>query len=439
MPYQDLMNNLSENSKIDNVRELRFADLFSGIGGFHQAASQTGARCVFASEIDPVLRSYYEKRYAIEPAGDIRNVDPNNVPEHDLLCAGFPCQPFSKAGSQLGWEDAIRGTLFFNIIQILEARKPQYVILENVAHFVRHDEGNTYQKVKSALEALGYTVDSKTLSPHQFGIPQIRERMYLVGKIGGLNGFEWPTETTQRDDLSIKEILDTNPAGARKLSDRVITCLEVWQEFLEIIPKNVKIVHPLWSMEFGASYPYSVDSLEAVPLKNLRKTKGCFGQTLDTWFRKEIMKRVPSYARRHAGVFPKWKQRFILNNRNFYKEYKEYIDPWLPKIRKFPPSFQKLEWNCLDDKRDIWEYVIQFRASGVRVKRATTSPSLVAMTSTQIPIIGWERRYMTFKECSRLQSIEGFKSLPTISATISSLGNAVNVKVAKMVLEKLIN
>ena len=145
------------------------------------------------------------------------------------------------------------------------------------------------------------------------------------------------------------------------------------------------------------------------------------------------------YARGSKKAFPVWKQKFIQKNRSYYKEYKEFIEPWLPKIQQFPPSLQKFEWNCQEEERDIWKHVIQFRASGVRVKRATTSPSLVAMTSTQIPIISWERRYMTFRECARLQSMEDFKKLPTEKATRSSLGNAVNVKVAKLVMEKLID
>ena len=127
---------------------MKFVDLFAGLGGFHLAAKDLGGRCVFACEIDEKLQANYEANFGIKPESNIKKVNPNEIPEHDLLCAGFPCQPFSKAGDQLGWKDSIRGTVFYNIVEILRIRKPKYIILENVAHFVRHDEGNTYSKVK---------------------------------------------------------------------------------------------------------------------------------------------------------------------------------------------------------------------------------------------------------------------------------------------------
>ena len=152
---------------------MRFVDLFAGLGGFHLAARQLGGECVFASEINPKLRENYKANFGIEPTGDIKKVDAKDVPTHDLLCAGFPCQPFSKAGDQMGWEDAVRGTVFFNIVEILKHHQPKFVILENVAHFVRHDEGNTYARVRQSLESLGYEVKHAQLSPHKFGVPQI--------------------------------------------------------------------------------------------------------------------------------------------------------------------------------------------------------------------------------------------------------------------------
>ena len=137
---------------------MRFVDLFAGLGGFHLAARQLGGECIFASEINPKLRATYKANFGQEPTGDIKKVDPKDVPPHDLLCAGFPCQPFSKAGEQMGWEDAVRGTVFFNIVEILRYHKPKFVVLENVAHFVKHDEGNTYAKVKQSLESCGFKV-----------------------------------------------------------------------------------------------------------------------------------------------------------------------------------------------------------------------------------------------------------------------------------------
>jgi len=106
---------------------MKFVDLFAGLGGFHLAARRLGGRCVFASEIDEKLRGTYKANFGIEPGGDIRDIDPKDVPRHDLLCAGFPCQPFSKAGDQMGWKDALRGTVFFNILEILRHRRGQYI------------------------------------------------------------------------------------------------------------------------------------------------------------------------------------------------------------------------------------------------------------------------------------------------------------------------
>ena len=192
-------------------------------------------------------------------------------------------------------------------------------------------------------------------------------------------------------------------------------------------------------MEFKATYPYTRDSLYGVSLATLRTKHGVLGRTLNTYYREDILSRVPSYARAETNAFPSWKQAFIRQNRSLYKAQRGWIDKWLPRIKAFPPSLQKLEWNCQGEERDIWRYVIQFRASGVRVKRPNTAPSLVAMTTTQVPIIAWERRYMTARECARLQSMDDLTHLPAGVAGFKALGNAVNVKVAYLILKSLLN
>lgn len=421
--------------------KLRFIDLFSGLGGFHLALDSLGHKCVFASEIDESLCELYKSNFSIEPHGNLRQIPENAIPSHDILCAGFPCQPFSKAGEQLGTKCRLWGDLFEkHVLRVIAFHLPTYLLMENVANLERHDGGRTWKKMKSQLEALGYAIDARVLSPHQFGIPQIRERLYIVGSRVGLSQFKWPD--TDASELSVIDILDKRPKDAKKLSPQVIKCLKVWQDFLGRSPKQVELPSfPIWSMEFGATYPYTkYDSLFDVPLATLRNNRGCFGVTLNRRFRQDIMAHLPSYARGESSVFPRWKQLFIRQNRQFYETNKKWIKPWLPQIREFPPSLQKFEWNCKGENRNIWEYVIQFRASGVRVKRPTTAPSLVAMTTTQVPIIAWERRYMTPRECARLQSMDGLKNLPEIQTQVyKALGNAVNVKVVSAIADRLCN
>jgi len=425
-----------------NKEGIRFIDLFSGLGGFHLAASQLGANCVFASEINTDLQDLYETNFGIRPIGDIRKVKLADIPKHDLLCAGFPCSPFSKAGSQLGLEDTAQGKLFFNIIKILKKHKPEFFILENIAHFVNHADGATYRKLEKELTKLEYDVRKGEFSPHHFGVPQIRNRMYLVGRLkekGDLENFYFP-EPNVSSELSIKSILDPNPSEARPLSQQVIECLDVWQEFLDRFPLEETVPgSPIWAMEFGATYPFEKGSLHDLELQKLKTYKGSFGTSLQGLTHEEVLKLVPSHARKKEEKFPDWKKSFIRRNREFYIQHKSWLEAWLPKIQRFPSSYQKLEWHCGDEARNILDYVIRFRASGVRVKRPTTSPSLVAMTPVQVPIIGWEKRYMTIRECARLQSMDQLEHLPPDgSKATRALGNAVNVKVVKLILENLL-
>lgn len=420
---------------------MRFVDLFCGLGGFHLALSALKHKCVFACDIEEDLQLLYERNFGLRVNGDIRAIEAVDVPAHDILCAGFPCQPFSKAGEQLGTECKLWGDLFSkHVYRILKEHKPRFILMENVANLERHNGGCTWSQMKLQLESLGYRVDTRILSPHRFGVPQIRERLYIVGSRDGLEGFEWPTEDTT-SNVTIHSVLDKSSATSKPLSQQVTNCLDAWQDFLRRAPATVELPSfPIWAMEFGATYPFTkYDSLRIVPLRTLRQYRGSFGQTLNQHFYEDIEKRLPSYARGDRGVFPRWKQVFIRQNREFYRRNKKWIDPWLPQLRDFPSSLQKFEWNCKGEIRDLWRYVIQFRASGVRIKRPTTAPSLVAMTTTQIPIIGWERRYMTPRECCRLQSMDKLLHLPESETRVcKALGNAVNAKVVESIAKSLI-
>jgi len=417
---------------------MRFIDLFAGLGGFHIALRRVGHKCVFASELDSELRALYKLNFGIQPAGDIRNIRVTEIPKHDILCAGFPCQPFSKAGSQLGINCSQWGDLFNDyVLRIIEFHEPKYIILENVPNLERHDKGKTWSAMKTKLSRW-YEIDNRILSPHMFGVPQIRERLFIVGSRNRLNHFKWPS--IKNKALSISHILDKSTKGAKSISSEMKECLQVWQDFLDRSPKNKELPSfPIWTMEFEATYPYEDKTPFALGPRRLVKYLGACGFKLSSIAPKERMNYLPSYARTEEQQFPKWKIDFIRQNRKFYEQNREWIDPWLPLIRRFPPSYQKLEWNCKGEERNIWNYIIQFRPSGVRVKRATTAPSLVAMTISQVPIIASQRRYLSLKECKRLQSLNSLKCLPiTLTKAHKALGNAVNAKVVELICRSLI-
>jgi DNA (cytosine-5)-methyltransferase 1 len=175
------------------IENLKFIDIFAGIGGFHQAFTSFGAKCVYASDIDRHCQGVYYNNYGIKPFGDITKIDPYSIPYHDILCAGFPCQPFSISGKQFGFEDS-RGTLFFDIIRIIKAHKPKIIVLENVANLSRHNDSKTVSLMKQLLVDEGYNVFLKELNSCDFEVPQSRKRLYFVCFLSTLNidNFSFP-------------------------------------------------------------------------------------------------------------------------------------------------------------------------------------------------------------------------------------------------------
>jgi DNA (cytosine-5)-methyltransferase 1 len=421
---------------------MKFIDLFAGIGGFHKALSELGHECVFASEIDSQLQNNYEKNWGIKPEGDIKKIikkNPELIPEHDILCGGFPCQPFSKAGKQEGRKDKQRGNLFNEIIKILELRRPKYFILENVPYIQKHNNEATWKYMKKEFKRLNYNVDHRIYSPHDFGIPQHRKRVFIVGSTKSLAHFSFDEiDKLKSKQINILDFIDDKPTTAKPLPQRNIDCIKLWQDFINSIPKETKLPgFPIWSMEFGATYPYDKKSPYHMTTEELGKYQGNFGISLSGLTKKEQLALLPSYAR-VKRKFPDWKQKYIKQNRQFWEENKQYIRPEIKKISKLPSqSWQKLEWNVGTNERIINNYILQFRASGIRIKKVDFFPSLVC-TSTQIPIITWQARYITKEEGLKLQSLEGVLLPENDNAAFKALGNAVNSKIVRLITEKLI-
>lgn len=419
-------------------KKLKFVDLFAGLGGFHTALAKLGHTCVFASEIDADLQHLYLLNHGIEPFGNIRE-SWKDIPEHDVLCAGFPCQPFSKAGTQLGFDCPTSGDLFQYILNVIDLHKPRYLLFENVPNILRHAGGKTWLRMQESLSERGYAVDCKELSPHQFGVPQNRNRAIIVASLAGLDDFIWPAEETHREVIHLSSVLDENPNDIDLLPPSYIEYLDVWEEFLERIGDNQKLPSfPIWAMEFGATYPLEGRTPVTYPANYLARFKGAFGVDLKGRSKGQQLAALPAYARADSNGFPRWKMRFIQQNREFFLLHRDRLETWLPKVQQFAPSFQKFEWNWQEGDRTIWNKIVQFRASGIRVKNPATAPSLVALTTSQVPVIAWEKRYMSMRECARLQSLDELPFLPeSKTRAFKALGNAVNVKVISSVASSL--
>lgn len=433
---------------------LKFVDLFAGLGGFHIALRRLGHECVFASEINDELQAVYLRNFpemSGKVYGDIRQCV-NLVPEHDILCAGFPCQPFSKSGKQDGLKDSTRGTLFSQIERVVRTRRPSYIILENVGNFEVHDSGRTWAIVRQSLRNLGYNVRGTThvrsgghglISPHHLGFPHHRERFFVVASLRDLPLDPFPTISRARKTslseiiLSRHELTETE-LNETRLTGSQIDCINHWNRLLKSIPERTEIQSPLWGDELWARYPYHSHS----PYHAFRTTwssgQGYRGRTPKAVV--AALSRLPSYARTHQRKFPAWKVKFIRENRAWFKEMRAYLPyGWVSELKDFPPSFRKLEWNCRSGTRDLWTQILQFRPSGLRAKCYNSSPSLVAMTETQIPILGKERRFIARREGLRLQGFPDSHQLPLKRGdAFAALGNSVHIDVVAEIASRLL-
>jgi DNA (cytosine-5)-methyltransferase 1 len=387
--------------------DFRFIDLFCGVGGFHQAMSSLGGECVFACDIDKDCRKTYARNYGLVPAGDITKIDEKEIPSHDVLCGGFPCQAFSKAGKRLGFKDKTKGTLFFDVMRIIDYHKPKYVLLENVRNLASHDDGKTWTVIRESLDEAGYDVlrNPTIFSPHYIGIPQHRERVFIMAirkDVGRLPSFFFNTDNIV--DCNIDDVLETEVDGKYALSEDEVSLLEHWNRFIQ----NTRTGDGL---------------LPGFPI-------------LSEYF-------IEDDSSLDYDGMPEWKCDFIQKNISYYRDNRKFIDEWMEDgkdVRLFFGAKARFEWQAgIDDESpDIFSNIIQFRPSGVRVKPGTYFPALVAIVQTSI--IGKLRRYMTPRECARIQGFpDNFILDDKDAQAYKQMGNSVNVDVVRLFAEFLMD
>jgi DNA (cytosine-5)-methyltransferase 1 len=375
-----------------------FIDLFCGIGGFHQAMKSFGGKCVLACDIDAKCRAVYNKNYGIMPHPDVTKLKTEEMPDFDVMCGGFPCQAFSHAGKQSGFDD-IRGTLFLDVARILKDKQPKLALLENVKNLKGHDKGRTWTVIHKSLCDAGYITYEQPIimSPHHLGIPQNRERVIIICVRKDLvaSGILPPPPVMSPHPTDITSILvpDNEVPPDVKLTDNDLVILNKWEELVQYFKqKSVKLpTFPIWTADWDKT----------------------------TSLKDEI----------------DWKAKFIQQNRDFYTEYRDFLAPWTSSARSitgFSGARAKFEWQAgaFHPEDSLWTLLFQYRPSGIRVKRATYSPALVAMG--QIVVIGAKKRKLTPREVARLQSFPESFQLPTKSSeAYRQFGNAVNVEVIR--------
>ena len=417
----------AEHSKRPAPTGFRYIDLFAGIGGFHAMLDHAGGKCVYVSEIDPQARETYLRNWVDHlPESDRPQINTDitlatpeqgrvDVPAHDVLAAGFPCQPFSKSGFQRGMDEA-RGTLFWNIARILEDRKPAVALLENVRNIAGPRHAHEWDVIIQTLREIGYRVSStpSVFSPHFLppsmgGTPQVRDRVFILGTYVGRrrakvdvaptvvrgpvddwDPAQWRAEWILDEDASIPNL------AKYQLNSDEVSWIDAWDDLVRSMrsEKGLRLPgFPLWSDDW-------------VPERSLDD---------------DVLSRLP-----------RWKRDIVLKNARFYDDHRKLIDAWRkrhPEFRRFPETRRKLEWQA-QDAPSLWDTVMHFRPSGIRAKAPTYYPALVAITQTSI--VGSRRRRITPLEAARLQGLPGSFTFDgqRDQASYKQVGNGVAVGAA---------
>lgn len=408
---------------------VKFSDLFSGIGGFHAVGEAFGWSNVYACDIDQKAREVYEKNWGIKPNFDL-TMDANDsamqIPKHDVLFAGFPCQPFSKSGKQRGMDEA-RGTLFWNIAKVIEKRKPKIIVLENVANLAGPRHRHEWEVILRTLREFGYRVSDEPLivSPHQIkrnygGRPQNRPRIYILATFV-------PVRLRNRYPLSTFGIETREFSVAKDEMD--------WNLKVDLGSKAIKRVKSQDSLKLNESELYWLnlweDLLQQFIYKRGESRLPGFPIWADVWLGNMKVRRDD----------PIWKKDFIFKNLDFYESNRRKIDKWLRSaeyLAALPPSRRKFEWQAGDSK-SIFECLIQLRPSGIRVKRANYAPAAVAITQT--PILGHLLRRLSIEEVSYLQGNPRWFDFggQSDNQTYRQLGNGISVGAAFQTIRALID
>jgi len=375
---------------------LTFIDLFCGIGGFHQALHQMGAKCLLACDIDKDCRKVYYDNYGIEPVENVKTIDPTTLPDFDILCGGFPCQAFSNGGKKKCFDDE-RGLLFDEIIRIARVKQPRFMFLENVKHILKVSNGEVIEYIKHKIADIGYKLQIFQISPHNYGIPQQRERVYFVcvrNNIAMESEIVLPptTECHGGNDATFQKFLDNKETIPPKyfIKGDILNVLEAWEEIIK-------------QMTVGEKMSPTIMIHDA----------------------------FVSYSQLELDAFPDWKREYIIKNRPIIEKYRDIFSKWYEthkELLKKREIYGKLEWQVgpIQQNDSIFNHFIQIRQSGIRVKKGRYFPTLVAIS--QIPIYGMEKRYITPRECARLQSFpESFKLSDDDKKSYKQLGNSVNV------------
>lgn len=430
---------------MSNDPSIKFVDLFAGIGGFAAALTAFGAECLQAVEKDNSAARVYKANWGHEALGNIVDVESPtktiDVGRHDILTAGFPCQPFSKSGAQAGVLDKSRGTLFHNILTIIREldydARPSLVVLENVRNLAGPKHANDLAVIKQSLRHLGYTVEEENffLSPHKIarkygGRPQNRERIFILGT-------KLPSDLAGKSD----DAIGLSAQVTNYLSGLKYKLSNISAEYL--VDEDPKTY---WDARSDLNVVKEKDLL-GLSLKPVEE------ELLNTWdrFVRKLRRdevEIPGfplwteYWKQRVTIpkdCPLWKKVFIEKNQKFFKENPQTCNELLEELdaNNFVKSHRKFEWQA-GDLTSIWDGVVHLRPSGVRVKKPNYFPALVAIT--HVPILAFEKRRLSVQEAAFLQGFPKNFDLrhETDGQYYKQLGNAVNVAAVWVAIRSLV-